>query len=187
MEFGRRQFLFEELIRQRQALTPAVRREATLDQVGHDDQAKLQPFRLVRGHHVHRVDGLIQRRDLFVRLRRLGGVEVLEVGGEVVIRVFVAVGRYQLGQLLDIGADLQALDRAREPLEVEIPGLLHHLVKEVVNPKPQRLPAEPPEVGGQAAGPVVLDLREQVEEPPAIVARPARPATRLHRVNRVAR
>src|SRR6202011_3861994 len=92
VQLGRRQFLFQELVRQRQSLAASARGKAALHQVGDDDQAEFQSLRLVDRHQVDGVDSLIQRRNLLVRLRRLGGIEVLEVGGEVVIGMLVAVG-----------------------------------------------------------------------------------------------
>src|SRR2546428_2290337 len=102
------------------------------------------------------------------------------------IRMLVAVGGDQLGQLLDIGADLQLLDRSGEPLQIEVVRLLHHLIKEVVNAQPERQAIEAPKILGEAARPAVAGFLQQVEEASSIISSLPSPASRLHRVGRVA-
>jgi hypothetical protein len=80
MQVGQRQVFFEQRIRQGQALAAPARREAALDEMGDDHQAELQPLGLMHRHQVDGVDGVLQGGDLFVRLRRLGEREVVEVG-----------------------------------------------------------------------------------------------------------
>ena len=77
MQLGGRQLLLQELVRERQSLAAPACREAALDEVRDDHEAELQPLRLVDRHQVDGVDRLIQRRDLLVRLCRLGRVEML--------------------------------------------------------------------------------------------------------------
>ncbi len=186
MQLRRGQLFLEELVRQGKSLAAAARGETAFHQMRDDDETELQPLRLVDRHQVDGVDGLIQRRDLLVRLRRLGRVEVLEVGGEVVIGMLVAVGRDQLGELLHVGADLQPLDRPEEPLQVEVVRLLHHFVEEVVDAEPQRQAVEAPQVLGQTAGAPIGGFLQEIEEAPPTVSRLARPAASLHRVDGVA-
>ena len=61
--------------------------------MGDDDETELEPFCLVHRHQVDGIDSLVQRRDLLVRLGGFGGVEVLEIGGQVMVLMFIAVGR----------------------------------------------------------------------------------------------
>src|SRR5258708_2451542 len=122
------QFLLQELVRQGESLASAARGKAALHQVGDEDEAELQPLRLVHRHQVDGVDGLVQWRNLLVRLRRLGRVEVLEVGGEVVVGMLVAVRRDKLGELLHVGAHLQSLARSEGPLRVQVVGWFPDLI-----------------------------------------------------------
>ena len=103
------------------------------------------------------------------------------------VRVLVAIGTDQLGQLLDVRADLQRLDRPGKAWKVKIAGLLHDLVEEIIDGKPERLPGKVPQVHGQAAGPAIFGLLQDVKEPPAFIPRPARPAAGLDRIDGVAR
>ena len=104
-----------------------------------------------------------------------------------VIGVLVAVGRDQLGEFLDVGADLQPLDRAEESLQVEVMRLLHHLVEEVIDAETQRQAVEAPQVLGETARPIVVRLLEKVKESPPVVPGLARPPAGLHGVRGVAR
>ena len=102
MQLSRWQLLFQQLVRKGQAFAATVRGKPPLDEVGHDDEVELQSLRLMHGHQVDRVDRVIERRNLFVGLRGFRRVEVLEVSGEVVVRVFIAVAGDQFGEFLHV-------------------------------------------------------------------------------------
>ena len=186
VQLGRRQFFLQQLVRQHQPFASPVRGESSLDQMRDDHQPELKTFGLVHSHQVDRVHGLIQGGNLLISLRRLRGVEMLEVRRQMLVRVLVAIGSNQFGQLLDVGADLQRFDRPGKAGKVQIAGLLHDVVEEIVDGKPQCLAGEAPQIRGQPAGSIVVGFFQEVEEPPAFIPRPARPAARLDGIDGVA-
>ncbi len=136
---------------------------------------------------MHGIDGILQRRNLLVSLRGLGQIEVVEVGTQVVVGMLVAVGRDQLRQLLDIGADLQALDRSGEAVEVQIARLFHHLIEEVVDAEPLRHPAEGPELLAEPPRCLLAGALEEIEEASPTISCFPGPAARLDGIGGVAR
>jgi hypothetical protein len=187
VQFRGRQFLLEQGIRKGEALATPVGRKAPVNQVGHHHQAELETLGLVHRHQVHRVEAVIEWRDLLVGLGGLGQVQVVQVGPQVMVPVLVAVGCDQLGQLLHIGADLEPLDRSAKAIDVEVAGLLHHLVEEVIDADPLGHEGEGAEVMAESLWALLARTLQQVVKATTAVSCLARPAAGEHRVEGISR